>query len=271
MTHVILPPISAAQQAAFSQLPVGKPVYLHLFCEPAQLDSVERLREQSSRCLLRTRRELTLVGGATWQHYALLHFDSAETALIALQTLTSGEGMEVLVATRPQPLPRILSLARPLLALLPLPRRKGPLPADYFQGGGNATVEQYKELRKRAKGDTESFWMVNLNRLYDRARYADGDRGLSGRDAYARYARGAVILIMRFGGRILWFGKYRFTALGNDGDPAPERWHEIGIVHYPGLAAFDAMLCSEPYQAIYSHRLAGMEYAEVSVTRRDAV
>lgn len=269
MTHATTPPISAAQLAAFSQLPVSKPVYLHLFCEPAQLSNVERLRGQSSRCLLQSWRELTLIGSdKTWQHYALLRFDTPEPAVRALQSLNGSDGIEALVATRPERMFRVLSLLRPWLALRPRPRRKGPLPADYFQGGGNATVKQYGALRERAPGDTESFWMVNLNRLHERAQYADGDRGLSGRQAYARYARGVVMLIMRFGGRVFWFGNYHFTALGNNGDPAPKRWHEIGIVHYPDLTAFDAMLCSEPYQALYPHRHAGLEYAEVSVTRR---
>jgi len=262
--------LSAAQRSAFEQLPVNRPLYLHLFIREGASTVLAQLSGQGGDCELLTRRELSLVGSADpgWQYYALLRFATPAAACRALQSIRNDVSVEAFAATPPsRVLPRVLALLRPLLSRLPRPSRKGPLPAGYFQGGGSPSVESYRQLEKRSQDDRAALWMVNLNRMHERARRHDDHRALSGAAAYRRYARGVVILIMRFGGHVAWFGRYRFTALGNGGDPAPERWHEIGIVHYPGLAAFQAMLCTGAYQALYPHRHAGLEYAEIAVTR----
>lgn len=97
--------------------------------------------------------------------------------------------------------------------------------------------------------------MLNLLRFRERAAYSDGDRGLSGRDAYASYSAGAKPFLAETGAEILW------NAIGLHGliGPQNEVWDAGFIVRYPSKEAFVSMIMHDDYQAITHHRTAALE------------
>ena len=95
--------------------------------------------------------------------------------------------------------------------------------------------------------------MVNLLRFKP---HADApDEGLSGEEAYRRYAEPMRAFVESKGGRFLWIGRVDSQVIGTGG----ERFHAIGLVEYPSRQAFLA-IAADPYvQEIGVHRAAGLE------------
>lgn len=113
------------------------------------------------------------------------------------------------------------------------------------------------------EGQMESFFavaedgpiaMVNLLKFRARAEYPDGDRGLSGVEAYMLYGREVMKLIAAHGGRFVYGGRITGILVGE----VEEQWDSFALVHYPSNAAFQAMTVSEEYQQIVHHRAAGL-------------
>jgi uncharacterized protein (DUF1330 family) len=103
--------------------------------------------------------------------------------------------------------------------------------------------------------ETGPFVMVNLLKFNPRAEYPDGSEpDLSGAEAYGRYAAAVQKLIARAGGRVVYGGVVTGLMLGD----VEELWDSVGLVEYPSLAAFLAMITSPEYRAIEHHRKAGL-------------
>lgn len=97
--------------------------------------------------------------------------------------------------------------------------------------------------------------MINLLKFRERAQYPDGrDADLSGREAYARYARAVAALLPEFGGRVLFAGDVTFLALGQ----VEDLWDEIAMAEYPDRAALWAMSTSARWREVAVHRQAGL-------------
>ena len=117
----------------------------------------------------------------------------------------------------------------------------------------NPSPEQMQEFfGSREDGP---FVMVNLLKFRDRAEYEDGDRGLSGAEAYALYAAEVVKLVVKLGGRSIYGGAVTGLMLGE----VEENWDMVALVEYPSLEAFRSMVTSPEYQEIAVHRTAGLE------------
>ena len=97
--------------------------------------------------------------------------------------------------------------------------------------------------------------MLNLLRFHDQAQYEDGRTGITGRDAYKEYGKGAIRCIHSVGGELVWAGEPTGTLIG----PEQEHWHEVLLVRYPSLDAFLTMINSPDYKAIVHHRTAAIE------------
>src|SRR5947209_4658767 len=93
------------------------------------------------------------------------------------------------------------------------------------------TAEQIQVLANSNNGD--AVIMVNLLRFKDRA---DID-GLSGEEAYGRYAVAAASHLERVGGRILLAAQAQQSVIG----PEDSEWDLIALVEYPSRKAFLAM------------------------------
>jgi uncharacterized protein (DUF1330 family) len=97
--------------------------------------------------------------------------------------------------------------------------------------------------------------MVNLLKFRERAAYADGaDAGLTGREAYARYAAVVGELIREYGGRIVFAGDVTHLMIGH----VEDLWDEVALAEYPDRAALVAMSTSPEWQAASHHREAGL-------------
>lgn len=108
------------------------------------------------------------------------------------------------------------------------------------------------------KGPDGPIVMVNLLKFRERANYPedhpDHGAGLSGREAYQRYAEAVTRILPDYGGRPLWAGDVTFLALGR----VEELWDEIALVEYPDRAALWAMSTSPEWMAAAVHRSAGL-------------
>jgi len=116
--------------------------------------------------------------------------------------------------------------------------------------------------------DVAPLVMINLVRFRERAAYPPGFDAApcSGREAYIERYGGAVQpMLARAGGRVLWRGSARLTVIG----PSEERWDEAILVEYPSRAAFIAMVTSEEYQKIVTHRTAALDDSRLIATKTE--
>ena len=113
--------------------------------------------------------------------------------------------------------------------------------------------------------------MLNLLRFRKEAAYPVGhlsaEAGLSGADAYRRYAQDSGPVFARVGGTILWSGQPELVLIG----PADERWDAAFVAHYPTAAAFLTMVTDPVYREAVVHRQAAVETSRlVRTAPRDA-
>jgi uncharacterized protein (DUF1330 family) len=95
--------------------------------------------------------------------------------------------------------------------------------------------------------------MVNLLRFKPQA---DGiDAGLSGEQAYRRYAEKMREVVEAEGGRFLWVGRVDSVVIGDE----EGRCDIIGLVEYPSRQKFVEIALSDRVREIGVHRAAGLE------------
>jgi uncharacterized protein (DUF1330 family) len=99
------------------------------------------------------------------------------------------------------------------------------------------------------------FVMVNLLKFHDRAQYDDGDRGLTGQQAYMLYGEAVRKLVEGLGGRVRYQGHVTDLMLGE----VEELWDVVALAEYPSLEAFRNMAMSPEMHAIEHHRKAGLK------------
>jgi uncharacterized protein (DUF1330 family) len=95
--------------------------------------------------------------------------------------------------------------------------------------------------------------MVNLLRFKPQADAPD--EGVSGEEAYRRYAEQMRAFVESKGGRFIWAGRVDSQVIGTGG----EGFHMIGLVEYPSRQAFVAIATDPHVQEIGKHRAAGLE------------
>jgi uncharacterized protein (DUF1330 family) len=111
------------------------------------------------------------------------------------------------------------------------------------------TPEQVKRL---AAGDGGPIVMVNLLRFRDEA--GPPDEGLSGAEAYARYAAAIPPFLERAGGRLLTAVACQEGVIG----PHDAEWDVVALVEYPSREAFLGMVADPDYLRIHEHRVAAL-------------
>jgi uncharacterized protein (DUF1330 family) len=94
--------------------------------------------------------------------------------------------------------------------------------------------------------------MLNLLRFKDRA---DGiDEGVSGREAYGRYAAATTPFLERVGGRLLLAAEAKAMVIG----PEALEWDLALMVEYPSREKFLEMASDPEYLAVHEHRAAAL-------------
>jgi len=97
--------------------------------------------------------------------------------------------------------------------------------------------------------------VVMINLLRFKAHADAPDAGLSGEEAYRRYAAEMRTFVESKGGRFLWVGRLDSQVIGTGG----EDFHVIGLVEYPSRQTFVAIATDPHVEAIGVHRTAGLE------------
>jgi uncharacterized protein (DUF1330 family) len=95
--------------------------------------------------------------------------------------------------------------------------------------------------------------MLNLLRFKERADAPD--EGLTGKEAYQRYAREMKTFVESHGGRFLWGGSVDSLVIGD----TEERFDFVGLVQYPSRQKFVEIAMDPHVTAIGVHREAGLE------------
>lgn len=108
------------------------------------------------------------------------------------------------------------------------------------------------------KGPDGPIVMVNLLKYRDKAAYAadrpEAKDGISGREAYQRYAAVALPCVGEAGGGIVWAGQQALVFIGG----AQDEWDDVVCVRYPSRQAFMEMIARPDYRAATHHREAGL-------------
>ncbi len=95
--------------------------------------------------------------------------------------------------------------------------------------------------------------MLNLLKFN---RKAEGDEGLTGAEAYGKYATEMKKFVESKGGRFLWLGSADSLVIGD----TDEEFDAVGFVEYPSRKAFLEIASSEKVKEIGTDRSAGLEH-----------
>jgi uncharacterized protein (DUF1330 family) len=104
--------------------------------------------------------------------------------------------------------------------------------------------------------------MLNLLRFRDTALYPDGESGISGRAAYARYSSEAIRHVSAIGGEVVMHADAVAALIA----PADESWDAVLLVRYPSIEKFVAMVTNPDYQNIARHRSAALADSRLIAT-----
>jgi uncharacterized protein (DUF1330 family) len=97
--------------------------------------------------------------------------------------------------------------------------------------------------------------VVMLNLLRFKARASAPDEGLSGQEAYQRYATAMRGIVEGRGGRFLWMGRVDGQVIGE----GAEGFEVAALVEYPSRRVFVEIATSPEVNEIGVHRAAGLE------------
>jgi uncharacterized protein (DUF1330 family) len=119
-----------------------------------------------------------------------------------------------------------------------------------------ATIDPSRAQLERliaGPADEGPILMLNLLRFRAQAEPVPGAEGLTGRQAYERYAAAAAPHLAAVGGRLLNAAQCIEAVIGADGE-----WDLVALVEYPSRGAFLAMVGDPEYQAATPWRTAAL-------------
>ena len=126
------------------------------------------------------------------------------------------------------------------------------------------TPEQIQELLKGPAD--QPVVMLNLLRFKDRA--TEPDEGITGQEAYQRYADEMIRFVASKGGRVIWSGRVDGQVIGSNADG----FHMAALMEYPSRKAFVEIAMSQQVAAFGVHRSAGLDgqWLLATTTREEA-
>jgi uncharacterized protein (DUF1330 family) len=113
------------------------------------------------------------------------------------------------------------------------------------------TPEQIQALLKHPSDQP----VVMLNLLRFKPRATEPDSGLSGEEAYQRYAELMVPFVESRGGRVIWTGRVDSQVIGG----GAEDFTMAALMEYPSRKAFVEIATSPEVAKFGAHRAAGLE------------
>jgi hypothetical protein len=139
------------------------------------------------------------------------------------------------------------------------------LPKDGDWNPNTGPIPETIAIMKEAD-QTRPFYMMNLNKYYTKAQYANGE-DISGEEAYARYGNRIIPNLISVGGYPGFMGPVIATLAGDESNPLHDDWSEFAMVYYPSRQRFLRMMTNSPTKGIH-HRTAGLERAVLMPCRR---
>lgn len=133
--------------------------------------------------------------------------------------------------------------------------------ADWYGDGANGscpTAKQWERILTRPSD--QSITLVNFFKLRPIAIYRSGEQGVTGEEAFSRYASVSLPAMEQAGGKFLFVGSHQGAFVGADED-----WDVIAVGSYPNIDALIALHTNEAYQGCYYHRTAACERQKVFV------
>ena len=130
------------------------------------------------------------------------------------------------------------------------------------QPGSTPTQLQWQRVLNLPSN--EPLTLVNFFKFRARAEYhnSEAHQGLSGEEAFNKYAEVSVPCMQQAGGSFLFLGNYKGDFIGEE-----EPWDMIVVGQYPTLENFKALYSDDAYIAAFRHRTAACKKTE-SVARR---
>ncbi|SDW79653.1 protein of unknown function [Ruegeria halocynthiae] len=129
-------------------------------------------------------------------------------------------------------------------------------------GSGLPGEDAWKALAKCS--DIQPVTLVNFFKMRDFASYpvglAVGEDGISGDDAFQRYAAVSMPSLEKVGGRFLLVAPFSTTFIG-----AAEDWDLVAIGSYPNPDALLSLFELKDYREAYHHRTAACRDQKVSL------
>ena len=104
------------------------------------------------------------------------------------------------------------------------------------------TQAQFQAFAESAAAE-DPVYMLNLLRFKERADGPLESEGISGAEAYARYAAATQPHLDRVGGELLWAGACDSALIG----PTDGEWDVAAVVRYPSRSAFLEMVGDPDY------------------------
>lgn len=179
------------------------------------------------------------------------------------------DALEIRVGVMPAAVARILAILRRVFRLLPLSKAVSKIPVtSEFLGDLDPIEARYNAMRNR--DPHHPIVILNFHKFREQSAYAAGHpqfrKGLSGHQAYMRYGRKAVRIILGRGNRPVFVGGYLMTLVGNNGEPGPDLYDEITLMQYRSGPEFAACFELRAMEGAAGHRRAGLSHCMFAVT-----
>lgn len=110
----------------------------------------------------------------------------------------------------------------------------------------------------------EPITLINFFKIRTSAQYPDSApqeaSGISGMDAFNKYAEVSIPTMEKVGGKFLHVGPFAGSFLGDK-----EEWDVVAIGSYPNLPALLDLYINPDYRAVFHHRTAACEHQKVLI------
>lgn len=268
------PAPSAKQLEQFDRAPSRRPVVLFyqysanpgVHSDEWLAELVELAGQNRGRLIWAGDQEQAFVGTVgDHRHASQLHFRTRSDARKFFQSAEHASAAQKLSSLQVAVLsvqPRRIALISNLLAkLLPWMPFDNSVEAGEEPGVGTSgimpTAAALAELKAHPQQNTPVV-MINWLKFRREAAYAASTRLVSGRTAYFRYGKVALLATHSLKAKLLYAARYQQILIGNGGDPGVDLWDEFALMQYPGRATFALMASLKRYRRALHHREAGL-------------
>lgn len=265
---------SAEQLAAFDRAPSERPAVLfyQFSLKPGVPDGEWRAQlaevasQYSGRLIWAGDQEQAFVGAlGDHRHFCQFHFCTRRDARAFVQSVEHAHAAQKLSALQVAVLsaqPRRIAVISNLLAkLLPWIPFDNAVESGEEPGVGTSSVmptaAAIAQLKSHPQQNTPVV-MINWLKFRREAAYTTSTQPVSGRTAYLRYGKVALLATHSLKAKLLYAARYQQILVGNAGDPAADLWDEFALMQYPGRATFTLMASLKRYRRALHHREAGL-------------